>query len=99
MRLAAPPVRGAAMNAAQAFSTGAAVVTGAGSGIGEGIARQAASLGMQVVLADVTLDRAERVAEDIRAGGGQAIAVHTDVRNPSALDRLADPAHGGFGDG
>jgi NAD(P)-dependent dehydrogenase (short-subunit alcohol dehydrogenase family) len=86
------------MNAAQAFSTGAAVVTGAGSGIGEGIARQAASLGMQVVLADVTLDRAERVAEDIRAGGGQAIAVHTDVRDPSALDRLADRAYGEFGD-
>ena len=86
------------MSAAEAFSGGAAVVTGAGSGIGEGIARQAASLGMQVVLADITLDRAERVAEDIRAGGGQAIAVHTDVRDPSALDRLADRAYQEFGD-
>ncbi len=86
------------MSAVEAFSTGAAVVTGAGSGIGEGIARQAASLGMKVVLADITLDRAERVAEDIRAGGGQAIAVRTDVRDPSALDRLADRAYGEFGD-
>jgi NAD(P)-dependent dehydrogenase (short-subunit alcohol dehydrogenase family) len=86
------------MSAVHAFSGGAAVITGAGSGIGEGIARQAASLGMQVVLADITLDRAERVAEDIRAGGGEAIAIRTDVRDPSALDRLADHAYGEFGD-
>ena len=52
------------MNAAEAFSAGTAVVTGAGSGIGEGIARQAASLGMQVVLADITLDRAEGVGHE-----------------------------------
>ena len=86
------------MNAAEAFSGGAAVITGGGSGIGEGIARQAAALGMQVVVADIAADRAERVAEHIRASGGRAIAVQTDVRDPTALDRLADRAYGEFGD-
>ena len=41
------------MSAKEKLAGGTAVVTGAGSGIGEGIARVAASLGMNVVLADV----------------------------------------------
>jgi NAD(P)-dependent dehydrogenase (short-subunit alcohol dehydrogenase family) len=86
------------MSAETAFKDGAAVITGAGSGIGEGIARHAAALGMRVVLADIVLDRAERVAEDIRAAGGQAIAVRTDVTDPAELDRLADRAYAEFGD-
>jgi NAD(P)-dependent dehydrogenase (short-subunit alcohol dehydrogenase family) len=86
------------MSAVEAFSGGAAVVTGAGSGIGEGIARHAASLGMQVVLADIAIDRAEAVAGEIRAAGGRAIAVRTDVRDPLALDALADRAYAEFGD-
>lgn len=86
------------MSAAEAFSDGTAVITGAGSGIGEGIARHAASLGMQVVLADIAIERAEVVAGEIRAAGGSAIAVHTDVRDPLALDALADRAYAEFGD-
>lgn len=86
------------MTAHQAFAGGAAVVTGAGSGIGEGIARHAASAGMRVMLADVALDRAEKVAADICAGGGEAVAIRTDVSDPSALDRLADSAYAAFGD-
>lgn len=80
------------------FRGGVAVITGAGSGIGEGLARLAAQQGMRVVLADVALDRAEQVAEDIRAGGAEALAVHTDVAEPEALDRLAAVTHETFGD-
>lgn len=80
------------------FSGGVAVITGAGSGIGEGLARFAAQQGMRVVLADVALDRAEQVAEDIRAGGAEALAVQTDVSEPEALDRLAAVTHETFGD-
>ncbi len=80
------------------FKGGVAVITGAGSGIGEGLARLAAQQGMRVVLADVALDRAEQVAEEIRAGGAEALAVHTDVSEPEALDRLAAVTHESFGD-
>jgi len=86
------------MNTETAFRGGAAVITGAGSGIGEGIARHAAATGMRVVLADIAVDRAEAVAGDIRAAGGQAMAVRTDVTDPAALDTLADKAYAEFGD-
>lgn len=86
------------MSAETAFKDGAAVITGAGSGIGEGIARHAAAIGMRVVLADIAVDRAESVADEIRATGGEAIAVRTDVTDPAALDRLADRAYAEFGD-
>ncbi len=80
------------------FTGGVAVITGAGSGIGEGLARLAAQQGMRVVLADVALDRAELIAEDIRGKGGEALALHTDVSEPEALDQLAAVTHETFGD-
>lgn len=80
------------------FRGGVAVITGAGSGIGEGLARLAGQQGMRVVVADVALDRAEQVAEEIRAAGAEALAVHTDVSEPEALDRLAAVTHETFGD-
>ncbi|HLG87016.1 MAG TPA: SDR family NAD(P)-dependent oxidoreductase [Alphaproteobacteria bacterium] len=82
----------------QGFAEGAAVVTGAGSGIGEGIARHAASLGMHVMLADVAIERARRVAADIRDAGGSAMAERIDVRIPGELDQLAARAYDKFGD-
>ena len=82
----------------QVFKGGVAVITGAGSGIGEGLARLAAEQGMRVVLADVAMNRAESVAEEIRAGGAEALAVHTDVSEPEELDRLAAITHETFGD-
>lgn len=86
------------MTPKEAFEGGVAVVTGAGSGIGEGLARCAASLGMKVVLADIAADRIERVAADIKAAGGTALPVPTDVTNCADIDRLADIAHSTFGD-
>ena len=80
------------------FKGGVAVITGAGSGIGEGLARLAARQGMRVVLADVAMERAESVAEDIRSAGAEALAVHTDVSEPEALGRLAAVTHETFGD-
>jgi NAD(P)-dependent dehydrogenase (short-subunit alcohol dehydrogenase family) len=80
------------------FGGGVAVITGAGSGIGAGLAKHCAELGMRVVLADIALDRAEAVAEDIRVAGGEALAVHTDVSVPEALDMLAAITRERFGD-
>lgn len=56
-----------------------ALITGAGSGIGEAIARLFARQGAVVVVGDVRLDAAERVANDIEADGGQAQARAFDV--------------------
>ena len=86
------------MNASEAFAGGTAVITGAGSGIGEGLARVAARLGMNVVLADVAVDRLDHVAGEIAAAGGTALAVPTDVTDIAALERLADAAYERFGD-
>ncbi|PTR30978.1 NADP-dependent 3-hydroxy acid dehydrogenase YdfG [Rhodococcus sp. OK519] len=74
-----------------------AVVTGAGSGIGEGAARQAASLGMNVVLADISAERCGAVADDLRSAGHAVLAVPTDVRDAAAVDALADAAYDEFG--
>jgi NAD(P)-dependent dehydrogenase (short-subunit alcohol dehydrogenase family) len=81
-----------------AFAGGVAVITGAGSGIGAGLARHAAVLGMKVVLADVAVERMEAVAADIRAAGGEAMTVPTDVTDPGAIDRLAAKTHETWGD-
>jgi NAD(P)-dependent dehydrogenase (short-subunit alcohol dehydrogenase family) len=59
-----------------------AVVTGGGRGIGEGIARTLASAGAKVVVAARRVHEIEAVAAAIRADGGQAIAVETDVTWP-----------------
>lgn len=57
----------------------AAIVTGAGRNIGEEIARLFAREGARVAVVDMDEGRAETVAEAIRAGGGEAIAVVCDV--------------------
>jgi short-subunit dehydrogenase len=86
------------MSAQDAFGGGVAVITGAGSGIGEGLAHEAAALGMRVVLADIAVDRLEKVAAAIASAGGQVLVVPTDVTDPAALDRLAERAKAAFGD-
>ena len=72
------------------FAGGVAVITGAGAGIGMGLARRAGALGMTVVVTDINGAAAEKVAEDIRANGGKAEAMVVDVSRPAELDRLAE---------
>jgi NAD(P)-dependent dehydrogenase (short-subunit alcohol dehydrogenase family) len=74
-----------------------AVVTGAGRGIGEGIARAFADAGASVVLAARTASEIDFVAESIRQCGGQALAVRTDVTDTFALGSLATRAVDEFG--
>jgi len=63
-----------------------ALVTGAASGIGEQCARKLASLGAAVVIADLNLENAQKVASSIVADGGKAIAVSMDVTNEEAVN-------------
>ena len=74
-----------------------AVVTGAGRGIGEGIATTLADAGAAVVCAARRVDEIERVAASIRERGGRAIAVATDVTDRAAVEALATAAVTAFG--
>lgn len=69
-----------------------AVVTGAGRGIGEGIAKVLSGAGAAVVCAARRTAEIERVASEIREAGGRAIAVTTDVTDEAAVEALADAA-------
>jgi NAD(P)-dependent dehydrogenase (short-subunit alcohol dehydrogenase family) len=74
-----------------------AVVTGGGQGIGEGIAKAYAEAGAAVVVAARHADRVARVADEITAAGGRALAVPTDVTDRAAVTALADAAVDTFG--
>ena len=74
-----------------------AVVTGAGRGIGEGIARVLAGAGAAVVLAARRTAEIEQVAKSIREDGGRALAVTTDVTDDASVEALAQAAVGEFG--
>jgi 3-hydroxybutyrate dehydrogenase len=63
-----------------------ALVTGAASGIGEQCARKLSSLGAAVVIADLNLEAAQKVASSIVAAGGKALAVAMDVTNEDAVN-------------
>lgn len=71
------------------FAGGVAVITGAGAGIGMGIARRCGQIGMTVVVTDIDIERARKVAGEIVAAGGKAEALQVDVSRPEALDALA----------
>lgn len=74
-----------------------AVVTGGGRGIGEGIAHALSEAGAAVVLAARRREDVEKVAADIAAKGGRAVAVPTDVTDARSLEALAEAAVGTFG--
>ena len=70
----------------------AALVTGAGSGLGEATARELARLGAKVAVLDLNLDNATRVAQEI---GGLAIAC--DVTQPDSMQQAIDQAAASHG--
>ena len=74
-----------------------AVITGGGSGIGEALCHACADRGMQVAVADVDAEAAEKVAEAIRARGAEALACQVDVGNREAVHALARRVENDFG--
>jgi len=79
------------------FEDKVSIVTGSGGGIGEGYALALAAEGAAVVVADIDLGGAERVAKDIVASGGRALAVRVDVSDPESTREMAAAAMAEFG--
>jgi 7-alpha-hydroxysteroid dehydrogenase len=75
----------------------AAVVTGAGRGIGRAIALGLAEAGADVAVAARRTHEIEAVAEEIRQRGRRAVAITTDVMDMKQIDALAEEAHRAFG--
>ena len=81
------------------FENKVVVVTGSGQGIGENYAKALAAEGAAVVIAEISESNGERVAADIRAAGGKAKFIRTDVASEEsalAMSRAAAEAFGGI---
>ena len=74
-----------------------AVVTGAGNGIGEGISLVLARAGADVLSSDISAERAERTAEQLRGIGRRSVSSQVDVRDRDALAAVAETAVAEFG--
>ena len=74
-----------------------AIVTGAGSGIGRGIARVFANEGAKVVVAEIDKALGETVVSEIKSGGGTAVLCVADVRREADVRNLIEAALHAFG--
>jgi NAD(P)-dependent dehydrogenase (short-subunit alcohol dehydrogenase family) len=70
------------------FNGATAIITGGASGIGRALAEELAKRGCEVVLADLQIELAEKVASGIRTSGGKAKAVKIDVTDFPAMEQL-----------
>lgn len=70
------------------FDGATGIVTGGASGIGRALAEELAKRGCEVVLADLQIELAEKVASEISGSSGKATAVKIDVTDFSAMDHL-----------
>jgi NAD(P)-dependent dehydrogenase (short-subunit alcohol dehydrogenase family) len=74
-----------------------AIVTGGGSGLGEAIGKALAREGVRVVLADINLEGAERVAREIVGAGGEASAVKEDTAKAPDSEKVVAHAVARYG--
>ena len=74
-----------------------ALITGGGTGIGRGIALAMSACGADVVLASRNREHLAAVAAEIKAQGGRALGLATDVREPQQVDAMLDGAVEAFG--
>ena len=82
---------------AQQLDGKTAIITGAGRGIGEGIAKLLVARGARVAVSDIAADAAANVAKEITDAGGDAIALQADVTSAESMQACVDAAIAHFG--
>lgn len=79
------------------FKDKVAVITGAASGIGYGIAKKCSTLGMKVVIADIDRERLKKVEEELKNGGTEVLSMIMDVAKSEDSQKLRDKTIKKFG--
>lgn len=74
-----------------------ALITGAGSGLGQATAQRFGEAGASVVVADIDDGGGERTVERIRDAGGEALFCNADVSDPEAVETIVDVATDEYG--
>ena len=67
-----------------------AIITGGGLGIGRAIVKRFAREGAKVVIAEINPESGERTCEEVKAAGGTALLIPTDVSHREAVEKLID---------
>ncbi len=74
-----------------------AIITGGGRGLGRAFALKFAEEGAKLVLPDINVEQAQAVAKEIKAKGGKAVAMHTDISDEKATKAMAEKAMSEYG--
>ncbi|MBI5968053.1 MAG: glucose 1-dehydrogenase [Deltaproteobacteria bacterium] len=74
-----------------------AIVTGAGGGIGRGIAMKFGSLGARVVVADIKFEGAKETVALLEKGGAKGLALNTDITYPAQVQEMVRTTLSHFG--
>jgi NAD(P)-dependent dehydrogenase (short-subunit alcohol dehydrogenase family) len=74
-----------------------AIVTGGGGGIGRRVAIAFSEFGAKLIIADIDQKTADLVVSEIKAKGGEAIAIRMDVTNPDEVYEMVNAAVNAFG--
>ena len=67
-----------------------AIITGGGRGFGRAFALRFAEEGAKILLPDISLERAEDAAREIKSKGGEAVAIETDISDENATKKMAE---------
>ena len=74
-----------------------AIITGGGRGIGESVSKLFAAEGASILVADMAIENAEKVAQEIVAGGGKATAVSVNVADKASVEAMVEACVSNFG--
>lgn len=75
---------------AQVLKDKVAIITGGGRGLGKEFALRYFQEGAKLLIPDISLERANAVAKEIKDKGGQALAIEVDISDEKAVQKIAD---------